>query len=91
MSEVEQLEAELEKLQRANGDLAHRNSVLEKYLDLRRKEQPAPSVADEWWLDQTTRDFVYRSFEQTGTVTFTACESRPLKLTCKEVGGASLL
>lgn len=34
-AQVQELEAEQERLQRANGDLSHRNSILEKYLQLR--------------------------------------------------------
>ncbi len=39
------------------------------------------------WLDAPTRAFINQAFEPSQSITFTVCESRPLKLTCAEVGG----
>jgi hypothetical protein len=45
-------------------------------------------TAEEWWLDPSTRNFIYSVFEPDKTITFTVCESRPLKLNGAEVGCA---
>lgn len=81
-AQVAELEAELEALQRENGDLSHRNSILEKYLQL--KDSPTVT-GEEWWMDPATRAFITSAFEQEKTITFTVCESRPLKLSGAEI------
>jgi hypothetical protein len=43
-------------------------------------------TTEEWWLDPSTRNFIYSVFEPDKTITFTVCESRPLKLNGAEVG-----
>lgn len=123
-AQVQELEAEQERLHRVNVDLSDRNSLLEKYLQL--KDSPEvlgcvhqPShvrgidciatwlsclgstadvsaavcgvlqvTAEEWWLDPSTRNFINSVFEPDKTITFTVCESRPLKLNGAEVGCA---
>lgn len=42
-------------------------------------------TSEEWWLDPSTRNFIYGVFEPDKTITFTVCESRPLKLNGAEV------
>ena len=63
---MQQLETELEKLQKANADLETRNTILEKYLQL--QEPPAqPALSgDEWWLDAQTRAFIDQVIRDTG-------------------------
>lgn len=81
-AQVQELEAEQERLHRVNIDLSDRNSILEKYLQL--KDSPEVT-AEEWWLDPSTRNFIYSVFEPDKTITFTVCESRPLKLNGAEI------
>jgi len=85
-AEVHRLEAEMAELTKLNGDLEHRNSILETYLELQESPKAGRQAADnEWWLDAETRAFMAAAFEPGQTITFSVCESRPLTLTYSEV------
>ncbi len=82
---MDELEAELERLQDTNSELVDRNAILEKYLQLKDSPAAAEGEGEEWWLDARTREYIFQAFEAPQSITFTVCESRPLKLTCAEV------
>lgn len=59
-AEVHRLEAEMAELTKLNGDLEHRNSILETYLELQESPKAGRQAADnEWWLDAGVRPHAF--------------------------------